>query len=29
LDEGEYELTMSRACKITLRVKMPEESKKQ
>jgi len=29
LDEGEYELTMSRACKFTLRVKMPEESKKQ
>lgn len=26
LHEGEYELTMSRACKITLRVKEPEKS---
>lgn len=29
LDEGEYELTMSRACKISLRVKMPEKSQDQ
>ena len=29
LNEGEYELTMSRACTITLRVKMPEKSQDQ